>query len=159
MAHCSGKCYHDSRRGQPCEARRRRVIKTCPTCQEPFETGGRAGDLDQIYCSEQCAAKSKWAPIDNFFAKGRSGYWAELRARIVARDKVCVFCGHAENLQVHHMVPREYDGSHDEDNLAAACRHCHGAVDRMIKIMKTKNPAFDIRSWLASFMERTSSYA
>lgn len=51
------------------------------------------------------------------------------------------------------MVPREFGGIHEEDNLAATCRHCHGAIDRVIKIMMTKNPAFDIRAWLASFME------
>jgi 5-methylcytosine-specific restriction endonuclease McrA len=154
MVHCSSKCYHDSRRGQPCEARRRRGTRTCPQCQTKFEVGGRSGQKwSQIYCSTRCASKAHWAPIDEAFNLGSSGYWRELRAKIVDRDKVCVFCGGAKNLQVHHLVPREYDGGHGEDNLAAACRHCHMVVDAMIKIMKTKNPDFDIRAWLASFME------
>jgi 5-methylcytosine-specific restriction endonuclease McrA len=76
-----------------------------------------------------------------------------LSTKIIDRDKACIFCGRTKNLQTHHLVPREYEGSHDEDNLGAACRHCHMVVDAMIKIMKTKNPDFDIRSWLASFME------
>ena len=154
MIHCSGKCYHEERRGRPRENVRRRITKICPVCQQPFETGGRAGKRDQVHCSEKCAAKAKWAPIDNAFTGSRrSGHWRELSAKIIKRDEACIFCGRTKNLQAHHKVPREYGGSHDEENLGATCRRCHMVVDAMIKIMKTKNPDFDIQSWLASFME------
>jgi 5-methylcytosine-specific restriction endonuclease McrA len=160
MAHCSAKCYFDSQRGKPREWLKRRGTKTCPECKNEFEIGGRSGQKwSQVYCSEKCAGRARRAPIDNFFTRKKSGHWSELSVKIINRDKACIFCGRTKNLQCHHLIPREYGGTHDEDNLGAACRRCHMVVDAMIKIMKTKNPDFDILAWLTSFMERKPNIA
>lgn len=38
---------------------RRRIIKTCQRCGKEFETGGRAGSKDKVYCSNHCASMTK----------------------------------------------------------------------------------------------------
>ena len=38
---------------------RRRVIKSCLRCGNEFETGGKAGDRNQVYCSIHCARLTK----------------------------------------------------------------------------------------------------
>ena len=154
MVHCSGACYHNSRRGKPREALKRRIQKICPVCGTKFEAGGRSGRKKHvIYCSERCAQQARRVPIDQARHPNGCATWEGLSAKIIKRDEACIFCGRTKNLQAHHKVPREYGGGHEEENLGAACRRCHMVVDAMIKIMKTKNPDFDIQSWLSSFME------
>lgn len=41
--------------GIPHPGRRRRILKICERCGKEFETGGRAGKRNQVYCSIQCA--------------------------------------------------------------------------------------------------------
>jgi len=50
---------HAHLRGKPRPELQRRIIKVCPRCGKEFETGGRAGSRDQIYCSRHCAAMTK----------------------------------------------------------------------------------------------------
>ena len=52
--------------------------------------------------------------------------WKQQRLRVLARDAyTCVYCGEPAN-EVDHVVPRAKGGSHDLDNLVAACRRCNG---------------------------------
>jgi hypothetical protein len=68
-----------------------------------------------------------------FMARGKSGkselltsQWKAQRKRVLARDNYeCVYCG-AEATQVDHIIPRVDGGSHDLDNLVAACAKCNG---------------------------------
>jgi hypothetical protein len=47
------------RLGKPRFDLRRRIIKTCQRCDKEFETGGRVGSKDKIYCSNHCASMTK----------------------------------------------------------------------------------------------------
>jgi len=66
--------------------------------------------------------------------------WKDLRKGIFDRDgKKCVFCSKDTNLQAHHCLPRKYGGSHKEENLVTSCRHCHGAIDRVIRLIEIRH--------------------
>jgi HNH endonuclease len=55
----------------------------------------------------------------------RPSDWRIVRVRILERDSyVCRYCGAAAD-SVDHVVPRRKGGSHDDDNLVAACRMCN----------------------------------
>lgn len=53
--------------------------------------------------------------------------WARTRSRIFARDDfTCRYCGaRGGSLECDHVVPVAKGGSHDDDNLAAACLPCN----------------------------------
>ena len=66
-------------------------------------------------------------------ARGRTGkkelltrQWKEQRKKVLARDHyTCAYCGQ-EATQVDHIIPRVDGGTHDLDNLVAACARCNG---------------------------------
>jgi len=148
IKYCSSKCYHESRAGKPRPEIMRRVVKHCLSCKKEFITGGRIGKKEKKYCDKRCAAKAKWAPIENQFNRSRSGHWRELREKILERDgHECAVCSHTEGLQIHHIIPRRFGGTHEINNLTTVCRLCHGAIDRIIIILKNKNKDFDIEKW------------
>ena len=78
----------------------------------------------------------------------RSAKWQQLRADVIARDKVCVVCG-SKGTEVHHL---HYDNLLDEDliGLVLLCRSCHQdqhdeygydrKTDYTILVNKTSNP-------------------
>lgn len=58
--YCSHECYSIAAAGRPKMMLRKRETRTCPVCGVVFETGGRAGRLDQVYCSNACAGKVRY---------------------------------------------------------------------------------------------------
>ena len=66
-------------------------------------------------------------------ARGKAGkkelltrQWKAQRKRILDRDNhICVYCGR-EATQVDHIIPRVDGGTHELDNLVAACARCNG---------------------------------
>jgi hypothetical protein len=68
-----------------------------------------------------------------FMAKGKSSQkelltrqWKEQRKRVLQRDNyTCAYCGQ-EATQVDHIIPRVDGGTHDLENLLAACAKCNG---------------------------------
>jgi hypothetical protein len=52
-----------------------------------------------------------------------------LRRRVLGRDDHrCQACGASHHLHVHHIVFRSRGGLTREENLAAACKSCHGLI-------------------------------
>lgn len=55
--------------------------------------------------------------------------WRAIRARYVAAHPLCEDCQQQGILtpvaEVHHIVPLEHGGSHDEGNLRSLCKPCH----------------------------------
>lgn len=45
----------------------------------------------------------------------------------------CVICGYDNEytLQKHHIVPRRFGGSDDEDNLVSLCANCHEVIEKI----------------------------
>lgn len=57
----------------------------------------------------------------------KSDHWKDLRARKLARHKICEVCGRMGKLDVHHVSYRElYDVV--ETDLVAVCRRCHDEI-------------------------------
>lgn len=56
-----------------------------------------------------------------------------LREFVIARDKVCQWCGSSNDLVADHIVSRRNGGAHHPDNLQALCQSCNsrkvGLVD------------------------------
>ena len=52
--YCTSECFHESRKGTTRPDLRKRHMKTCPVCGNEFETGGRAGKDDVVFCSRSC---------------------------------------------------------------------------------------------------------
>lgn len=57
------------------------------------------------------------------------GAWLEIKRRILERDGCrCVYCGNDTGpLECDHVVPVSAGGSHEDNNLATACRDCNRA--------------------------------
>ena len=52
--------------------------------------------------------------------------WKFIRGRIKRRDNYeCVRCKTKENLEVHHIVPRDDGGGDHDGNLVTLCDSCH----------------------------------
>ena len=51
---------HAHLRGKPRLALRRRIIKICPVCNKEFETGGRVGKRNKIFCSNKCSRLARF---------------------------------------------------------------------------------------------------
>ena len=48
------------------------------------------------------------------------------------RDSLtCQHCGSKKNLQTHHLIPLNADGTHDLINLITLCHSCHRYVERI----------------------------
>ncbi len=53
----------------------------------------------------------------------------DVRQYVLERDSYrCVLCGDAENLEVHHIIPRAKGGSNRPQNLVTLCANCHRKV-------------------------------
>ena len=46
-----------------------------------------------------------------------------------------------------------YAGTHLEKNAMLSCSHCHGSVDRVIKLMVDNNPDKDPKKLINRFMK------
>ena len=57
---CSRECYFKSKIGTRRDDLRRRVVKNCVVCGKEFETGGRAGNLNRDFCSDECRYKGRY---------------------------------------------------------------------------------------------------
>lgn len=63
--------------------------------------------------------------------------WAEIRQVVLKRDgHKCTVCDITGSLDVHHIHPKFFGGSHDPQNLISLCRKCHTDqhIDLQIKL-------------------------
>ena len=79
-------------------------------------------------------------------AKRRYGsVWQKIRARFLSKHPLCEECRKEGRLtkatEVHHILPLDHGGTHDESNLMALCKPCHSRIsiemgDRFHKFRK-----------------------
>ena len=137
--YCSEDCYHKSTIDKPNHKLRRRIIKVCPICGNEFETGGRAGSIDQIYCSISCMNYSRRKSLDDGIIANRTN-WKELSLQMKGEyNYTCQLCnkqfeGGKQLLNVHHIIPRREGGSSDKSNLIVLCTSCHTVIERLTLI-------------------------
>jgi len=43
----------------------------------------------------------------------------------------CKFCRETDRLERHHIVPRRFDGSNDEENIVTVCPTCHSKLESL----------------------------
>jgi len=48
-------------------------------------------------------------------------------------SKECQVCGHhfPKSMNCHHLIPRRYGGSDDDDNVVILCANCHTAIEQL----------------------------
>jgi 5-methylcytosine-specific restriction endonuclease McrA len=121
-----------------------RITITCEFCGKQVEgrLRCRQARYKHAYCSKSCAISDKMRhdvgplPATKFY---RTAAWRKLRKEVIARDQACRECGITEadshvtygrSLHVDHIVPWQWGGSHDLDNLQALCVRCHAIKGR-----------------------------
>ncbi len=66
---------------------------------------------------------------DRANGKGKDEIPAWLRRRVLARDRHrCRRCASRDSLHLHHIIPEEFGGPTEYDNLVVLCRYCHTLV-------------------------------
>ena len=123
---------------------RRRIIKVCPRCGKEFETGGRAGDKEQIYCSRHCAAMTR-----NGRTMHTAGYVQIIRdgkrmlehraiaGRMLGRPLT-------KSEIVHHIDGNKLNN--EPKNLAVMSQACHRAlVDHLARLWVIEHQGDDDR--------------
>ena len=68
------------------------------------------------------------------FAKTYDSRWRKLRDLYIKKHPLCELCL-ADGLYVpadlvHHKIPTELGGTHDESNLQSLCNSCHNKIHR-----------------------------
>lgn len=77
--------------------------------------------------------------------KKRSPKWDEKQKETVKNHPYCCVCGTKENLEVHHLIPYDWDASLElvDENLRVVCRLDHFNIGHD-RNWKNANPNFDI---------------
>ena len=64
--------------------------------------------------------------------KYESAEWKAIEKIVKARDKhTCQSCGIKIGLTIHHILPREEQGTELPSNLITLCRYCHNDVEEL----------------------------
>jgi len=66
--------------------------------------------------------------------------WSDIRQLVLKRDGFkCVVCGETGKLDIHHIHPKFFGGTHEPQNLISLCRKCHTDhhIDLQIKLGST----------------------
>lgn len=58
---------------------------------------------------------------------------SEVRKIVKDRDKACIFCGSAQDLEIAHYISRGSGGLGIPENLTLACHKCHVELDQGVK--------------------------
>ena len=76
--------------------------------------------------TREIAKQSNRERVSRFRSKvGGQANWNAIRAEILQKNTVCVYCKEAVATEVDHIVPLSKGGTNDRENLAPACRPCN----------------------------------
>ena len=122
---CSNKCYLAHR-----WVGHRETI-TCCVCGITVDA---AKSEQRKCCSWRCRnllkSESQRGARSHFWRGGATtpycDGWQQQRREALERDNnKCRSCNSTDHLNVHHIDPHRYSGSHDLNNLVTLCRSCH----------------------------------
>ena len=112
----------------------RKVLRVCETCHETFAVSPSRIHYDAVrFCSMHCTRIHQAAnrKLDRPPRHNGTRYVA-LREKVLARDgHRCVYCGSAEQLQIHHVESwtSRPDLRFEEGNCLTVCLACHRTVN------------------------------
>jgi len=69
--------------------------------------------------------KIKWTESEFHYPMFKHESWAEIRERIIRRDKKCTRCGDVLKLEVDHITDVQHGGRPVNENLRTLCAVCH----------------------------------
>jgi 5-methylcytosine-specific restriction endonuclease McrA len=141
---CGGTLPPRARRfcSKRCNDRWRCSVRTvpfsCPGCGQTVLLPRKKVGI-QRYCTRACATATYnrthlTGPRNGRWRGGRIlsyGFeWKKIKREIRERDGACKSCGktaeqNGRALDVHHLDPYRFSGSHSPENLIALCRSCH----------------------------------
>lgn len=104
----------------------------CIICQKTFDKP----DARRKYCSNQCFLKWYQSTVQD---------WAQVRERVLKRDRGCVQCGvKTGSFEVHHVKPISEGGMEfDITNCVTLCYTCHKEKHNITGIKKRNNHSLD----------------
>lgn len=98
-----------------------------PNCPELAAVG--------MYCEKHRKEENHWynkyGRTDD--EKKRYGAeWQRIRNRYIMKHPLCEKCRSEQRVamarEVHHIVPIDHGGSHEDSNLMALCKPCHSRI-------------------------------
>ena len=117
--------------GNSARARNQVMTTICEKCHDGWVDGaGRQAKLSQAEV-ERAECDAQRIGSDRAPARATQDVSPKTRRHVWRRDhgKCCVpGCRSTRNLDIHHIVPRERNGSHDADNLTLCCGGHHGLL-------------------------------
>ena len=103
--------------------------------KRPCSYPGCPNLTDGQYCTDHAAiARRQYNKYqrDPDINKKYGRAWKRIRDRHISQHPLCEECLKQERLtpsqEVHHIVPLEKGGTHDEHNLMALCKPCHSRI-------------------------------
>ena len=114
----------------------------CKRCGNPL-TGKQTS-----YCSYYCSKlhlkslykkrnRDKIREYDRAYRKritrNNGHYLAYVRPRHLLEHPKCARCSTDKNVEVHHILPRKYAGTHHPDNLLTVCKIHHYKLENLTK--------------------------
>lgn len=98
-----------------------------PSCSEIAEGG--------TYCKKHQKQENHWYNVFGRTAEEKKRYgstWQKIRNRYIRIHPMCEQCQKEQRIaiakEVHHIIPLDHGGNHDEDNLMALCKSCHSKI-------------------------------
>lgn len=81
--------------------------------------------------------------------------WQEIRKIVLERDAYkCTACGETGSLDIHHIHPKYFGGSHDPQNLVSLCRKCHTDQHIDLQIKLGRSAMIKISSFFKRLIEQ-----
>ncbi len=113
-----------------CWMKARNVDRVCKQCGQVFTVWRTivlgSTNASGNFCSRRC--------YDAWLVAGATEKTHRLQIKGPRRDavvagKVCLRCGAAEPLDIHHIVPSRIGGTDEPSNLIPLCKGCHKIVE------------------------------
>lgn len=74
------------------------------------------------------------------WVKHRKSLPKDIRETVLKRDGYkCIRCGSAEDLDIHHIVPKSQGGSDELSNLRTLCRQCHATEHPDVPVLRASD--------------------